>query len=178
VACCSHPVHFYRDERDLVQTVAPQLTSALARDQTAVVVATAGHTRAIETGMRRRGVDLGSARSTGSYVTFDAWKIARRFMVDDRPRRDRMRRDLWQIVQSPLETGRPVLVVGEVAPLLWEAGDTSTALEIEGLVNELIHERDVSVVCVYPWQPEPDSSSLGAVGELCRLHNYLTSLPF
>jgi MEDS: MEthanogen/methylotroph, DcmR Sensory domain len=178
MARCSHPVHFYRDERDLVQAVAPQLGWALAQEQTAVVVATAGHVRAIEAGLRRGGVDLGTARTSGSYLTFDAWKIARRCMVDGSPRRGRLRRDLWQIVQSPLDAGRPVLVVGEVAPLLWEAGDTSTALEIEELVNGLVHEHELTVVCLYPWQPEPDGTSLDAIGELCRRHTCLTSLPF
>jgi hypothetical protein len=63
----------------------------------------------------------------------------------------------WQAVSPVLrqaaKAGRPVRVFGEMVALLWQAGLTDAAVEVEAMWNELGAQYPFSLLCAYPAQP-------------------------
>ena len=170
-----HLVHFYADEQELAETVAPYIVAALRSDGVAVVTATRRHRLAVEAELRVIGFDLVAARAGNSYLTYDAETVLRHIMVGGRPDRDRV---LLRDADGPDASSRgPLFAYGEIAPLLWRDRMIDAALELEEFLNDfLIEGDDVTLLCGYP-RSLSETGTLDAVRRLCMQHTYLTSLP-
>ena len=87
----------------------------------------------------------------------------------------------WQAI-SPLlrqaaNAGRPVRVFGEMVSLLWDAGQTDAAIEVEAMWNELGGQYPFSLLCAYPAQPVSCAHHLDALTEVCRVHTQVIGGP-
>jgi hypothetical protein len=61
---------------------------------------------------------------------------------------------------------------------LWEAGMIDAVVELEELWSELGREVAFTTLCAYRLQSVSDGENVEALRAICRLHTYLTSLPF
>src|SRR3712207_976686 len=80
-----HAVQFYEAAPFLLDEVQRYVGPGLRRGETAVVIATAAHRRALEERLAADGLDLEDARTRGQYVALDAAETLARFMVDGTP---------------------------------------------------------------------------------------------
>lgn len=144
-----HVAAFHESDEDLADQVYEHLFGG-GEPGTAILVASAKHRRLITDRMARAGVDVSTALAEGSFVALDAGETLARFMVAGWPDAAAF----WQTM-SPLvkrAEARPghVRVFGEMVALLWDAGQTGAAVDVEALWNELARQYSFSLLCVYP----------------------------
>ncbi len=146
-----HLVQFYDgDLRPLARSVSSYLAEGLARGHAGVVIAVPEHAGAIVEQLEWAGVDSATVLANGRLTLLDAHETLAQFMVDGLP--DAARFD--QIVAAKvreMQAARPGLrAYGEMVGVLWEAGQFSAAIRLEGLWNALLSERDFELFCAYP----------------------------
>ena len=56
-----------------------------------------------------------------------------------------------------------VAVFGECAPLLWSAGQTDMAIEVEEFATEIVNTMSVDILCAYPMLPVDDDAGCTTV---------------
>ncbi|HWI03668.1 MAG TPA: MEDS domain-containing protein, partial [Acidimicrobiales bacterium] len=147
---CQHVVEFYEREDYLIGTVAGFLGPALNDGDTAVIVATEAHRRALGAALRASSVDVNAAVAADRYLTFDAAQQLEFVMDGGAPDPHRLRTVVSDAVGRASAAGRRVRVYGEMVTLLWNAGDTMSALALEQLWSGLAEELGLMVLCAYP----------------------------
>ena len=172
-----HVVLFYRDEPELAERVSGYLLPAAAGSGAAVVIATPDHRRSFEERLAGAGVDVAAATARGTYQALDANETIRRFMIGDRPDPAGFWQAISPMLRQAAKAGRPVRVFGEVVSLLWDAGLTDAAIEVEAMWNELGAQYPFSLLCAYPEQPAACAHQLDALTEVCRAHTEVTGSP-
>jgi anti-sigma regulatory factor (Ser/Thr protein kinase) len=145
-----HAVHFYAGDAHLVPTVLAQLVSALDAGTPVVVVATAEHRTAFETGLRAREVDVAAAESAALLAWRDATEIAARVVVDGTVDPDAFEAVVGSLIRAAAADCGAVHVYGEIVAVLWARGEVVAAIELEQLWNAMIAELPISLLCGYP----------------------------
>jgi hypothetical protein len=147
-----HVVQFYRDDQELVESVARYLGGAIAGGGVAVVAATPAHQRALAARLAAAGLDAAAAQLSGALVLLDAETAVHRLLVAGRIDREAFGAVAGEPVRAAAATGRPVRVFGEMVDVLWDAGHVTAALELEAAWNELAREVPFSLYCAYDQQ--------------------------
>jgi len=172
-----HAVLFYRDEQELTERVTRYLLPAIQDGGVAIVVARPDHRRSFERYLVGVGVDVAAASARGFYLAPDASETMRGFMVADRPDPAGFRQAISPMLRQAAKAGRPVLVIGEMVSLLWDAGLIDAAIEVEAMWNELGAQYPFSLLCAYPAQSAACAHQLDALTEVCRAHTQVTGVP-
>jgi hypothetical protein len=172
-----HVVLFYRDEQDLTERVSEYLLPAVQDGGVAIVVATLAHHRSFEGHLAGTGVDVAGARARGRYLDRDARETMRGFMLADWPDPGGFWQAISPLLRQAAKAGRPVRVFGEMVSLLWDAGQTDAAIEVEAMWNELGGQYPFSLLCAYPAQPVSCAHHLDALTEVCRAHTQVIGGP-
>jgi MEDS: MEthanogen/methylotroph, DcmR Sensory domain len=143
-----HGAAFYESDEDLADQVYEHLFGG-GEPSTAILVTTAEHRRLIAGRMAQAGVDVSATLAEGSFVALDASGTLAGFMVGGWPDAAAF----WQTMSPVLKRAeaRPgkVRVFGEMVALLWDAGETGAAVELEALWNELARQYSFSLLCAY-----------------------------
>ncbi len=143
----AYPEHSQFLAERVVDFLAPGLTAGEA----VVVIATPTHAAAIDAELDRRGIDLASARHDGRFVSLDAVRTMKQFMVGDQPDRQRF----VTVVGGAMEGARlqamaPVVrAFGEMVAVLWAQGRI-TALALEDVWNDVLGQHPFSRLCEHP----------------------------
>jgi MEDS: MEthanogen/methylotroph, DcmR Sensory domain len=172
-----HAVLFYRDEQELTERVSEYLLPAIQDGGVAIVVATPDHRRSFERHLADTDVDVAAARARGAYLAPDASETMRGFMVSDRADPAGFWQAISPLLRQAAKAGRPVRVFGEMVALLWDAGLTDAAIEVEAMWNELGAQYPFSLLCAYPAQPAAFADQLDALTEVCHAHTQVTGIP-
>jgi MEDS: MEthanogen/methylotroph, DcmR Sensory domain len=163
-----HVAAFYQSDEDLADQVYDHLFSG-REPSTAILVASAEHRQLIADRMNRAGIDVSAGLADGSFVALDASRALAGFMVAGWPDAAAF----WQTMSPVLKRAevRPgkVRVFGEMVALLWDAGETGAAVELEALWNELARQYSFSLLCTYP------ASSVAAAGDADDLSDMLAA---
>jgi hypothetical protein len=170
-----HPVHFYRGNGDLAGRAGRYLGAALAAGETAIVLATPEHRGAIEARLAA-DCDLEAARVAGSYIPLNAAEMMSLVLIGDRPDPASLNLVIGSLIRRTLAAGPAVRLYGEMAPLLWDAGHISAAIELETLWNRLSQDLRLSTLCGYPAPLVAGPEEPAALLELCGLHTAVTGL--
>jgi anti-sigma regulatory factor (Ser/Thr protein kinase) len=166
-----HVVLFYEDAEDLTNSVCQYLVEGLQADEVAVVVATAAHTAAFESSMRRAGVDVAMTRSERRLITFDAEQAMSRFLVDDWPQSSAFFSQFGELIRDAGRTGRPVRVYGEMVAVLWDLGHVAAAIELESLWNDLSQLVPFELFCAYPSHMVSGDENEASFNRICECHS-------
>lgn len=166
-----HVVEFYNSEEFLVGTVAGFVGPGLNEGDAAVVVATASHRGVFEAALRRSGVDVAAAAAGDRYLSFDAAELLETFMVGGVPDPGRFAEMAGAVIERASAGGRRVRIYGEMVALLWDAGDVTSAIALEGLWNDLAGERDFMLLCAYPMASFEHSTSGTHFRRICDQHS-------
>jgi hypothetical protein len=144
-------VQFYSDEATLALIVAKFVAEGLQANDPGLVVATPDHLVAIESELRKTGVDVARLKQLGDIVMLDARETLDTFMVDGLPH-SRMFNHVVGSVLSDIgraHPGRTIRVYGEMVNVLWKDGHTAAAIRLETLWNELANSHDFRLLCGY-----------------------------
>jgi anti-sigma regulatory factor (Ser/Thr protein kinase) len=165
-----HVVHVYTDDADLVTELASFITQGLSLDESIVIVATEQHRAALA-----KVLDSDSHRDADTFVVLDAADTLQKFMIDGAPDPALFATVIGGIVDAAAREGRAVRIFGEMVAVLWEHGNVTGALALEGLWNDLAVTRRFFLMCAYP-SSSFDGESLHAMNSVCQLHSKLMQL--
>jgi hypothetical protein len=147
-----HFVQLYGDNDQLLtRNVSRYLGEGLRRGDGLLVIATAEHRGSIVRQLtQERAYSL--AVLEGRLVFLDAAATLNRFLVEGQPDQSRFEYVIGEALEGirarAVHTG--IRAYGEMVGLLWQAGQTSAAVRLEQLWNELLKASDVSLYCAYP----------------------------
>ena len=171
IARHDHVAKFYSRDDELAQSVAAYLYDALQAGGGGVIVAAPPRRAAIAGLLTAVGVDVDDAIGNGTVLCLDAGETLSRFVVGGRPDPDLFRAVIGTVTRQSVGAGRPVHVYGEMVDLLWQAGQVSSALELEALWNELHREVSFSLLCSYRSEFLSDEDYADVFEELCWSHS-------
>lgn len=173
LASGDHVVQFYDGEEDLVVLVGSYLSTAVLDGETVIAIASGDHLPHLAAAMADCGVDLETARRAGTIELLDAQETLGRFMVDGIPSPDAFDSVVGELVRQSASTGRPVRAFGEMVALLWAEGNSTGAVELERLWNDLQDRTPFALFCGYPRSLVAAGDSAESFGEVCRLHSHV-----
>jgi PAS domain-containing protein len=165
-----HLVQFYDTERFLVDAASEFVASALLAGDAAIVVATASHRSAVEGALSALGVDVAVVGAADRYVAVDAAVLLDQFMVDRAPDPERFREVMVPLIARAGTGGRRLRVFGEMAALLWDAGEVASTLALERLLNDLESTHQLARLCAYPIRAFERDGSATAFRQICEQH--------
>lgn len=165
-----HVVQFYQNDAILVETVRNFFAPTLRAGDSAIVIATGRHRVAFETALGAAGIDIEAALREVRYVTLDAAQTLAWFMVDGTPDVARFSTTIDAVMALASGNGRRIRVYGEMASLLREARDISSALALEGLWNGLARSRPLQLLCTYPEPSFDEDCCADEFERICTQH--------
>jgi hypothetical protein len=145
-----HYVQFYQSESDLLSQLSRYVQTGLRQSETCLVVATQAHRQQLEEWLLQGGVDVASARLSGSYLSIDAADTLRKFMGEDMPNKVRFQQTVGSLVETLASKNKPLRIYGEMVALLWKDGNKEAVLELENMWNELLAKHPCNLFCAYP----------------------------
>jgi hypothetical protein len=149
----AHFVQFYKaDEPSLNRNVASFLWDGLLRGDGLVVIATHQRRESLTSHLARLGADVVLARREGQLAMLDAQEMLGRFMIDGQPDWDHFQRATENALRlaRTREANGAICAYGEMVGVLWEAGQTTAAIQLEEYWNKLLHRGGISLFCGYP----------------------------
>ena len=165
-----HVVEFYESEKFLADTVTGFVGAGLHAGGAAIVGATPAHRHAFEDALRDSGIDVVHAANADRYLAVDAAQLLGRFMVGGVPDRRLFGELIGAVLERAAAGSRRVRVYGEMVALLWSAGDTASAIAVEGFWNELATTHEFELLCAYPMSAFKDVASAEAFQRVCGEH--------
>lgn len=170
---CDHFVQLYEHDGFLARAVVRFLGSGLAGGDAAVVIATPEHVRRFTANLARAGLDVPRLVDGDQLVLLDAEESLAAFMAGGLPDRA----SFVSLVTGALDRVRAagfakVRLFGEMVELLRHRS-FEAALQLEALWNELLADRQVSLLCGYRldnFSPETHRDMLPGI---TRAHSHL-----
>ena len=167
-----HTVHLYSDSNDLIVHLSGIVASSLLVGSSVVIVATAAHREQLIEELLGVGIDLPRYAQERLFSMLDAKETLASFMVQDLPDPSRFRRSVGQVLANARACTRSksgtFSVFGEMVALLWEAGNQTAALSLEGLWNDILTEIPFRLHCGYPKRAFRHETEVSAV---CKVHS-------
>ena len=150
IAPCEHIAQFYEDDGVLLDTLAGFVGGGLKAGEGAIVLATAGHLKALEKRLEETGVNVATARSHDQYLTMVAEDALAKFMVNQWPDDQLFADFVSDLITRARAKGRRVRAFGELVALLWARGDVAATVRLEFLWHQLCRSQVFSLFCAYP----------------------------
>jgi len=156
----NHAVQFYASDHTLGTTVATFLAEGLVQGQPAIIIATPPHRAAVVEHLRGKSIDCDAAIRDGDLLLLDAHETLDLFMVGDELQDTVFFDKVERLIEQVLNGRQGVLrVYGEAVDVLWRAGKSESAIELEKLWNRLAVKYELFVLCGYSlanFYQEPD----------------------
>lgn len=145
-----HACQIYRDEGELLDTLAAYIGGGLWAGEGALIIATDARISQVEDRLRQTGLDLGHFRAHDRYLALSTALTMAKFVDRGWPDEDRFLEVVTPLVARARGEGRVVRAFGEMVSLLWSRGDYAGAVRLEQLWNRFLEKEDVRVLCAYP----------------------------
>lgn len=147
-----HGVQFYPNDGYLLDLLTPFVGSALISGDIALVIATKAHRDALAKRLRGRGFDVGVPRAEGRYIAIDAHAVLSKITLDGKVDRGLVEQVLGGVLARAANggRGRRIVAFGELVAVLWSEGKEASAIQLEGMWNELARQHAFSLCCAYP----------------------------
>jgi signal transduction histidine kinase len=168
----NHVVHFYDDDPSLVRIVTAFLGDGLAAGDSAIAIATAAHTRALDEALAARGIDVAAARRGARLVTLDADEALEAISIDGTPDAEQFEEVVVSAVDratAASASGR-VRAYGEMVNELWARGSGDAVLRLEEIWSDATRARPVSLLCAYLLDGFADAAHAAAFRDICERH--------
>ncbi len=162
-----HRAEFCSDDTTWLESAERHLGAALRASNAAIAVATPARMQALVERLEASGIDVDHCREEGTFVQWNAAKLAAAVRSEGVAQ---CAPELTQIVASTIKAtrspGARVAIYSELAPILWSAGETELALELEQFGADLVG-IPADIVCAYPVPPLRDAARFKS---LCAHH--------
>lgn len=148
----AHFVQFYDNDRFIVEKVSRWAGRTLRTDGSSVLLATRPHLVDIETRLNGFGIHIDSVRAQGRYVALDAATTLKQFMIGGSPDEIAFHKVIGDVItKANARSGNHfVSVFGEMVALLCATNNSSAAIHLEKLWNDLTRAYRFSLCCAYP----------------------------
>ncbi len=146
-----HIVQLYQDEQFLNRAVCRFAAAALAHGQGVILVPTAAHWEAFCPRLEAEGVDIKAAQAQGQLTVVDANDLLPQFMGEKMPDAPVFLGLAGEAVARARGRNRypKVRWWGEMVNVLWERGNASASIALEGLFDQLAHEEEIAIFCSF-----------------------------
>ena len=166
-----HFVQFYEADGFLLTSLSGFIGKALKSGDGALVVATEAHRYGLDELLQASGLDVGGARTRGSYVSLDAADTLAKFMVNGAPDRDRFNQVIGGVIAGVTDGHSRASAFGEMVALLWAEGNFTAAIRLEELWNELQKVHSFSLFCAYPMNQLGGERFVEPHSSVCSVHS-------
>lgn len=168
MAPCDHIVQIYENDGDFLTGLGKFIADGLDKNESVVVIATAGHLKALENYLVT--FDLKTLRIKDQYIALDAEEILSKFMVNDWPDEDLFRKSITAILKRAGKGGRNIRAFGEMVALLWAQGHNGATIKLEHLWNDLMKDHTFPLFCAYPRSGFTDDAA-ESIKKICSAHS-------
>jgi DNA-binding NarL/FixJ family response regulator len=148
-----HEVGFYSDDRDLLESAAQFIGTALAVGNAAIVIATESHRDSLHRRLHKYGIQIDAAVESGKYIALDADGTLSTIMMDGEIDEARFAAAFDELIHKAAEAASAgqsrVAIFGECVHLLRVRGNSEAAIQIEKLGNQLAKKYEVDILCAY-----------------------------
>ena len=165
-----HFVQIYDAEEAFMDTLEGFIGKGLESGDSAIVIATQAHLRALETRLTAKGLDLDAARLDDSYIDLDAEESLQKFIVDGWPDDARFIAFVGGVLTRARAKGQKVRAFGEMVAIMWARGDHSATVRLEHLWHKLCLAESFSLFCAYPKVGFTENPAT-AIDMLCATHS-------
>jgi hypothetical protein len=170
IAPSEHIAQFYEDEGVLLDSLVGFIGGGLKAGESAIVIATAEHLKALEERLEASRVDVAAAQSRDQYITVVAEEALARFMVKQWPDDKSFGELVTELITRARANGRRVRAFGEMVALLWARGDQAATIRLEYLWHQICQTQSFSLFCAYPktgFTEDPSES----INQICAAHS-------
>ncbi len=173
-----HFVHFYEEGAFPAGAVADFLWEGLRADESAIIIASPEHARALKDPLAARGAALDALERRGRLVVLDARKTLESVLCGRTPDRALLLSVVGRILDraaAASPSGR-VRAYGELVATLADEDSVAVSLgrgmrELERLWNEMVSTRPCRLYCAYPIRLFAHRSLAGAFADVCDAHD-------
>src|SRR4029453_8060432 len=150
IAPSEHMAQFYENDEVLLETLAGFIGGGLKIGDSAIVIATVEHLKALNERLEASGVDLAAARSVDQYIPLVAKETLAKFMVKQWPDDELFANLVTELIRRARGNGRHVRAFGEMVALMWARGDHAATVRLEHLWQTVCRSKEFSLLCAYP----------------------------
>ncbi len=168
-ACSEHLAEFYADDDELLDTLTHFVGDGLDAGESAIVIATLEHLRALRHRLERANVDLMRAMLEDRYIPLDASVALTSFMVNAWPDDQLFADFVGNLLARASLQNRRVRTFGEMVALLWAKGQEAATVQLERLWNRACENHTLSLLCAYPTSGFAGGDSQ-ALYDICTAH--------
>ena len=161
----AHRAQFCSDETTWLESAERHLSAALNAGNAAIAVATPARMQPLVKRMKASGIDVGRFSEQGTFVQLNASELAASVRSDGVARCSPALAQIVEAAAAAAPRAR-VAIYSELAPIIWAAGETELALELEQFGADLVG-ISADIVCAYPMPPLQDAARFTT---LCAHH--------
>jgi hypothetical protein len=171
----SHLVQFYSDDASLTGGVSRYLAEGLFRGEWIVVIATRDHTAGFHRELERNGLNVAGAIDADRLVFSDARETLARFMVDGEPNPERFDETVGELIRqlSGKASRHGLRAYGEMVDVVWNSGDSASAVRLEQYWNELLAKHGFDLMCAYQIDVFSNEFQAGVLDNVLRAHTHV-----
>lgn len=167
-----HVVHFYNEDRALVEDLSGMVRLALDKGDAAIVAATENHLHSLERQLKSEGFDLDAAAKDDRYFALNSAHSLALFMADGLPDTKKFLEVFGRVIERAKGASRErgIVIFGEMVATLFSEGNHKAAIRVEELWNELAKKHTFSLRCAYPMSAFNHQDS-GPFVRICSQHS-------
>jgi hypothetical protein len=172
IAANDHIAHFYHDDENFLTTLAGYIAEGLAKRESVIIIATPQHLSKLAHLLGSKGVDLMKPLAEDRYIALDAAVALSCFMFDEWPNEGMFASLVGYLIKRASRNGRRIRAFGEMAALLWAAGNQAATMRVEQLWSQYCQDYGFCLLCSYPKAGFSDDSaqSIAEICEICAHH--------
>ncbi|HEY1266308.1 MAG TPA: MEDS domain-containing protein [Candidatus Binatia bacterium] len=164
-------MQFHKSSERLAAEIAGFTSAGLASGEAVVIVASERHGKCILKALADLGVDSGRCQASGQLKLWNAEATLATIMGPTGPDRERFHAAFGDMIVEIKAAGyEHIRVYGEMAPMLWQRGNFTGALRLEGYANELVNLYGLPIFCGYMLDGFREDSYAGPLSDLGRIH--------
>ncbi len=171
-----HVASFYPTDVKLVVDLARFVGEGLRRGEPAVLIATPRHLDGLIHALDADGLPVAALLRDRMITTLDAADTLSELLVGGVPDHERFHSVIAPVLAAAAGRGPRVRAFGEMVDLLWQAGDISGTLALEGLWNEALSDDRLVLWCAYRASSLAESE-LADVASVCAHHSDVVAPP-
>jgi len=166
-----HAVLFYESEEYLIGLIAGFIAEGLHARQPALVILAPHRLEPLTRALEEKGIDVARETESEFLHLLNAAETLGGLLDGERLVSDRFRTSVAPLVaRSAARAPSGVRAYGEMVDLLARRGNTSAAIEIEELWNELSRDQPISMLCGYHMGSFRDATHTATLARICRAH--------
>jgi hypothetical protein len=173
-----HSVQFYDTHQALIDRLCGVVSSALLVGNSVLIVATKDHRELLTKSLQRLEVHVRNYAREERFTMCDAEEMLSKFMAKGMPDPKLFLSSVGKLLIDVKKAARSkdqgLTVFGEMVAVLWDKGNKTGALALEGLWNDLLNESAFHLHCAYP--RSLFSQDEAGMLNVCESHSHVAGL--